>query len=335
MVEAICSCDLKAFENCRPLLWLVALLRDDEYERFVGEWARQAPFDAPYAWQIINLSGGNQGAWRFNAQCGPPSFKPRFHLHPAITPSLLAVTVRVGSESEDAVRLLDYFEAVANTYPVLGNALPAWRVELARRESERKEEFLRGKEREEKERQQREAERAAQEVRFQAVDAQGPAAILRAVKDAEPPTASACPERWAKLPESQLGSLPQDLLEQVVRKLSAERTSRHWHGMSKRIVHFLKSRARSEDRLAYLRQLEQFNLPEKLNAACDSRWSLTYFPAEWAAEARAKFDQIPANLRLRMLSKLRRLHRPGGWRDLRKALMHGEGSNASDCAARA
>src|SRR5205823_1147985 len=123
---------------------------------------------------------------------------------------------RAGSESGDAVRLLDYFEAVASIYPVLGNALPAWRVELSLRESERKAAFLRGKEHEEKERQQREAEQAAQEVRFQAVEAQGPAAILRAVKEAEPPTASACPERWAKLPEKQLGSLPQDLLEQVV-----------------------------------------------------------------------------------------------------------------------
>src|SRR5438105_1305612 len=102
IVDAICSCDVKAFENCQPLLWLLALLGDNEYERFVGEWARQAPFGASYAWEIIKLSAGNQGAWRFNAQCGPPSFKPRFHLHPAIAPWLLSATVRAGAECGDA-----------------------------------------------------------------------------------------------------------------------------------------------------------------------------------------------------------------------------------------
>ncbi len=335
IVDAISSCDVPTFEKHRQLLWLLALLDDAEFEGFVSKWAERAPFDPRLAWQIIHLSVGNQGVWRFNIRCRPPAFRPLFHLHSAIAPSLLAATVRPEAQREDAMHLLDYFEAIANRHPVLEQALPAWRAELERRELERKAELLRQKEREQREIERCKAEAAAQEVRFQAVEGEGPAAVLRAVADAAPAIASACPERWAKIPEKALSLLSDDLLEAVVQRLSGERMSPAWHGLTKRIVHLRKSRARSEERRAYLCQIEQSALPEKLKRACESRWSLTYFPEHWASAASEQVDQIPDDLRTRLRSKLLRLRRRGHWRDLRRLLVRGEGSSASGRAARA
>jgi len=50
-------------------------------------------------------------------------FKPRFHLHPIVAPLLLEASVRLGTETEDALELLNYFEPVASEHPILQKAL--------------------------------------------------------------------------------------------------------------------------------------------------------------------------------------------------------------------
>jgi hypothetical protein len=149
IVDAICSGDLADFEKHEQLLWLVALLNTSEFEKFVATISKLAPFEKSLAWQVIRLSAGNQGSWRFYLAPERVSYcKPRFHLHPNLSPLLLAATIRAGSETEDATALLDYFAPIASSHPALQQAMPHWQAARDHREEERKAEWLRQKEQE-------------------------------------------------------------------------------------------------------------------------------------------------------------------------------------------
>jgi len=322
LAEILCSCTLADFEKHQPLLWLVALLNTARYEQFVAGLAKLAPYSREQAWQIIRMSEHNKGNWCFILEPYRKTlFKPRFHLHAAIAPLLLAATVRTGNETEDAIALLDYFAPIADSHPVLQQALPLWRAEKARREEGRKAEWLQQQEQRRIEAEQRKVQWTARETELQNIETGGSAAILRAVLDAPILSAWDCRARWAKISETALDALPREILEQVAHKIASQPPSRIWSGLRSRIEHLLKSRAHSAERDAHLAKLKGKSLLERLEAACDSRWSLTYFPADWADEILQGVLSIPEALRLRLLSKLMKLRKQRHWRAVRKALL--------------
>ena len=329
LADTLCGCKLEDFAAHPPLLWLVALLNTARYEQFVAGIASLAPYSRVTAWQIIRLSENNKGNWCFMLEPYRKAlFKPRFHLHQAVAPSLLAATIRPESETEDVLALFDYFEPVAMDYPVLKQALPAWQAELVRRaearkasEVQAKADWLRRQEQERVEAAQRAAEWAKRELEFQAIEARGPLAVMSALLAAPSLGGWDCSERWARISEKDLATIPREILLQVVSKISSHHPARIWSGLRSRIEHLQKSRAHTEDRRACLAELQELPLAERLQSACASRWSLTYFPEEWAEEALQGASQIPPPLRDAMLSKLKRLRRRSRWRDARVALL--------------
>ena len=315
LADVLCACSLEDFEKHQPLLWLVALVNTARYEQFVAGITKFAPFSLERAWQVIRLSEHNKGNWCFGLEpYRKAQFKPRFHLHPTLAPLLLAATIRPGTESEDAVALLDYFAPIAATHPVLQQAIPFWRAARERREEERKAEWLRQKERDRVEAEQRKAQWVAREAEFQAIEAEGSGAIVRSVLEAPTLSAWDCCERWAKIPETTLNKLSREVLDQVAHKIAGQPRSRQWSGLRSRIEHLLKSRAHSAERSELLSQLDLLPFSEKLRAACDSRWSMTYFPESWAEQMIREASSISAELRDRLLSKLMRLQRRSSWR---------------------
>lgn len=321
LADILCSCTLEDFERHQPLLWIVALLNTVRYEQFVASIAKLAPYNRERAWQIIRLSEHNKGNWCFVLEpYRKAQFKPRFHLHPAIVPLLLAATVGAGTEEEDAAALLEYFQPIMDMYPVLKNALPLWREEQARREAARAEQWARQANQKRIENERLRAEEAARERQYRAIEDQGTDAILCAIRDADT-LGTACPFRWASLPETTLRTVRAELLEEVARNLSSRELSRNWRGLNHRIIHLFKSQVRAKDRIAHLQQLENMPLLGKLNDASNSRWSLTYFPEAWADEVIQQAAFIPEDLRVRLLSKLMRLRRKGPWRDVRFVLV--------------
>ena len=322
LADTLCSCTLADFEKHEPLLWLVALLNTARYDQFVAGIAKLAPYNRELAWQIIRLSEHNKGNWCFVLEpYRKAQFKPRFHLHPTVAPLLLAATIRADSEIEDAITLLDYFAPIATSHPVLQQAIPLWRAARERREEGRKAEWLRQQEQQRIQDEQRKAQWEAREAELQKIEANGPVAIVRAVLDAPTLSAWDCLERWAQIPETALGELPREMLEQIAHKIASLPPSRSWSGLRSRIEHLLKSRAHSVERSQWLAQFDHSPLAEKLRTACDSRWSLTYFPESWAEEIIRDASGISDELRVRLRSKLMRLHRRSSWRTVRQLLL--------------
>lgn len=213
LAEVLCTCSLEDFQNHQPLLWLVALLNTARYEQFVAGIAKLAPYTPEIAWQIIRLSEHNKGNWCFILEpYRKAQFKPRFHLHPALAPLLLAATIRAGTETEDAIALLDCFAPITSVHPVLDQALPAWRVAREDRDGERKAVWLRQQEQHRIEEEKRNAQWAAREAEFQRIEDNGPAAILLTVLGAPTLNAWDCSKRWARIPETELRSIPGETL---------------------------------------------------------------------------------------------------------------------------
>jgi hypothetical protein len=330
LASILCSCTVEDFLKHQALQWLIALLDVPSYERFVAGIARLAPYSPQLAWQIIQFSHRNKGNRCF--MLGPERvsrFKPRFHLHPAIAPALLAATIRPGAGAEEVITLLDCFEPVANDYPVLKQALPLWRAELVRREEERKADWLRHQEQDRAEAAKRQAERTAREQEFLAVEARGTLAVINAILEASGWGSWDCPDRWAKTPEKELALVAPELLGQVIQKVGHQPPSRHWNGFRNRIEHLLKSRAHAAERSAWLAQFEGRSSPEKLHAACNTRWSLTYLPDNWAEETIKNAAVLPEDLKARMLTKVSRLSRRSPWRTVRRMLREAKPCSAN------
>ena len=322
LADILCSCTLEDFEKHEPLLWLVALLNTARYEQFVESIAKSAPYSRERAWQIIRLSEHNKGNWCFVLEpYRKTQFKPRFHLHPTIAPLLLEATIRTGRETEDAIVLLDCFAPIADGHSVLQQALPLWRAERTRREEERKAEWLRQQDLHRLEAEKRNAQWAARTADFQSIEAGGPMTIVRAVLDAPTLGTWDCSEGWANISQKTLGALPREVLDQLAHKIASQPPSRPWSGLRSRVEHLLKSRAHSTEREDWLAQFRESPLPEQLRAACDSKWSLTYFPESWAEQIIRDASEISVELRIRLLSKLMRLHRRSPWRTVRQVLL--------------
>jgi hypothetical protein len=234
---------------------------------------------------------------------------------------LLAATIRKGTEIDDAISLLNYFAPIAASHPVLQNALPLWREQQARLEKERKAEWLQQQEQQRLKDEHQKAILAVREAEFQAIEANGPATIVRAILDAPTLSTWDCSQRLAKIPEKALSVLPREMLDQIAHKIASQPRSKPWNGLRSRIEHLQKSRDHSEERSRWLAQLDHLPFREKLRAACDSRWSLTYFPANWAEQLLHETAALPVELRLRMLAKLMRLRRRNLWLGVRRMLL--------------
>lgn len=310
-VRALADLNGDDFTQPLPVLGLITLLSESEFEDFIARLAKRAPFDASLAWDIIHLSSHGVGSWFFKR--GMARFQRCFHLHPAIVPLLLQATIRPGNTVQDAVTLLDYFEPVAQEHSVLREALPDWHAELRRREQER----LAHEEIEKADRLRREEARAARLLDLAAIELKGPAAMIQALADAPLSSHWDFPEAWAQISERSLRSLPQDLLEQALETTSNHSATR----CSRSLNHKIRGALMTLSRAAAIAKLNASPLFERLSAACDSKWSLTYFPDSWAEEALSTTSSLPADLRARLLSRLMRLQRRSPWRNVRKQLL--------------
>jgi hypothetical protein len=293
------------------VLGLVILLNQSEFDQFIAKFAQRAPFDDSLAWRLIRTSSVNSSQWFTKRGTAP--FQRQFHLHPAIAPLLLQAAVRPASQSQDIIALYDFFEPVARDYPVLRDALPLWHAELERRAQERKAR----EERENAERLRQEERRAARLSEFNAIQYSGPAAIIRALADTPPSCPWDYPENWTWISEQKLRCVPQDSLEQALQKISSHPDVRCWRSLA----HKIRNALRTVKRSAELAELERLPLTEKLQVACDSRWSLTYFPENWAEQIIREASSVSDELRIRLLSKLMRLQRRSLWRTVRQLLL--------------
>ena len=311
-VDALASNDWEESENPRALLGLVVLLNQTEFDQFIARLAQRAPFNGSLVWRIIRTSSINSSQWFIERGTAP--FQRQFHLHPAIAPLLLQAAIRPASQSEDILALFEFFEPVAREYPVLREALPLWHAELERRALERKVREVR-EERENAERQLQEQKQAARLSECNAIQYRGPAAIISALADTPPSCPWDYPENWTWITDKKLRCVPQASLEQALQKISSHTDVRCWMSLAHKIRNALKS----VKRFAELAELEHLPLTEKLRVACDSRWSLTYFPETWAEQIIREASSVSDELRTRLLSKLMRLQRRSPWRTVRQS----------------
>ena len=310
-VEALASCTGDDFINPLPVHGLIALLNESEFEDFIARLARRSPFDASLAWNIIRLSSHGVGSWF--VQRGKAKFQRRFHLHPTIAPLLIEAAIRPDHEKEDILALFSCYESVAEEHPRLRDALPIWRAELKRRELER----IAQEEREKVERLRLEAEKFEWMRKINAVTDEGPAAILRSLADASTSKFWRFPRYWADIPDFKLRAQNPSLLRQALETLAKHAEDRCWRSLA----HKVQSAVQTLKRVIEVDKLHTLPLVERLQVACNSRWSLTYYPAEWAEEFLADSTGVSDELKKAMRAKLMRLQQRGPWRNLRKMLL--------------
>jgi len=310
-VEALAACTFDDFTNPLPVLGLITLLSESEFEDFIARLARRAPFDASLAWSIIRLSSHGVGAWFFER--GKAKFQRCFHHHPTVAPLLIQAARRPGHESEDIIALFDCYEPVADQYPELRAALPLWQKELKRRADER----IAQEQREKLERLRQEAEQTEWKGKINAITYEGPQAILQAMADTLPSETWRFPDCWGRIPDVKLRDQNATLLARALPALCGHAEVRCWRSLA----HKVRSALQTQKRAADIKRLATFPHSERLQAACNSRWSLTYYPLDWAEEFLPHAAGISDHLRKSLLAKLMRLHRRGPWRSLRQKLI--------------
>ena len=317
-LDALASCEGTDFDNPRPILGLVTLLNPSEFDQFIARMVQRAPFGASLAWQIIRGASTDNTLWFMGRGTSP--FQRQFHLHPAIAPLLLDAAIRPGFEESDAVGLLDYFAPIASINPVLIRALPRWRAAKEREEAEHRAELSRRAEQARLEAEAVRAKWAAREAEFQIVESCGLSAIVNAVVAASSLKAWDCSERWSELLKAQLSLLSQEDIQTLARTLARRSRRGPWRSLYAEI-HVRLSNARSAERLEWLADHESLPLTEKMSAACESKWPLTYFPESWAVQFIHEALDISDGLRDRMLSRLMRLQRQSPWLAVRRLLL--------------
>ena len=310
-VESLAACTADEFCNNKPALGLITLLNETEFEEFIARLSTRAPFDASLAWNIIHLSSHGLGSWFIER--GKAKFQRCFHLHPAIAPLLIQSAIRLDRETDDIIALFDCYESVAEEYPTLRDALPLWHAELKRREHER----LEREEKSNAEILRQAAEKAEWTRKMNAITYGGPSAILNTLADATEMKVWRFPAHWADITNSKLRTLPSDLLAKALASVCVHVEIRCW----RRLAHNLQSALHTQKRAQELRQLNDLPMIERLHAACSSRWSLTYYPLEWAEELLTSNLDLPRELKLKVLSKLKRLSHSGSWRSVRRYLL--------------
>ena len=309
-VEALAACAADDFTKPLPVLGLITLLNEPEFEDFNARLARRAPFDASLAWNIIRLSSHGVGSWFFER--GKAKFQRCFHLHPTIAPLLIQSAIRPDREAEDIIALFGCFESVAEEYTALRNALPLWQAELERRNQKR----IAREEKEMSNRLHQEAEQAEWNVKINAITNEGPTVILQTLVDSSNSLTWRFPGYWGQMSEVKIREQTSGLLAQALAALSHHSDVRCWRSLA----HKVQSALQTQKRVIEIHQLTELPLIERLKAACNSRWSLTYYPTDWAEEILAGPDGLSDELRTNMLAKLMRLQQRGPWRNLRQQL---------------
>ncbi len=317
-IDALASCEETDFDNPRPILALVTLLNPSEFEQFIARMVQRAPFGASFAWRIIRGASTDISGWFIGRRTA--TFQRQFHLHPTIAPLLLNAAIRPESEESDAIGLLDYFAPIASINPILMHALPRWRAAKEREEDERRAELSRRAEQARLEAEAARAKWAAREAEFKIVESRGLPAIVKAVLVAPSLNAWDCSERWSELVKAQFTLLPREDLQALAHMLSRRTRCGPWRSLYSEI-HVYLSDARSAERQEWIADRETLPLTEKLSAACESKWALTYFPENWAVQLIHEVLEISDGLRARMLSKLMRLQRRGPWLAVRHLLL--------------
>ena len=309
-VEALANFTKDDFTKPLPVLGLIALLNESEFDDFISRLAKRTPFEATLAWEIIRHSSHGVGSWFF--QRGKARYQRCFHLHPTIAPLLIQAAIRPDKESEDIIALFDCYESVAEEYTLLRDALPQWHKELKRREQER----INREEMAEVERLRQEAEQAEWMRKINAITYEGPAAILQSLAEALTLEDWRFPSNWGNISDVKLRAQPSGLLMQALVSLSHHANIRCW----RRLAHKVQSAIQTQKRANEIDQLAALPLIERFKAACQSRWSLTYYPTDWAEELLADTAGLSDELRANLLSKLMRIQRRGSWRCLRQKL---------------
>jgi hypothetical protein len=286
-------------------------LNQFEFDRFITNLSLRAPFSGSLAWQIIRLASTDNHQWFIKRGSAP--FQRKFHQHPTIAPLLLEAAIRAESRLQDTIALFDYYHPVASGYQVLRDALPLWRAELERRELERRTQ----EEQEMAERARQEQIRSARLLELNRIQYDGPTSIIRALADAHTSSFWDFPENWARIQDLNLRNVPLDLLKLALENVSRHLDVRCWRCLAHKILAAIKTVNRSGE----LADLERHPFSKQLEAACNSKWSLTYFPDCWGAQIASDSSGIQPELRSRLLSKLMRVQRRCSWRVARRALL--------------
>ena len=310
-VEALANVTEEDFENPNPVLGLIILLNESEFDEFISQFAKRGQVDASLAWAIIRNASRGVRDWFFKR--GTAKFQRCFHLHPTITPLLIQSAIRPEHRSEDTLALFDYYESVANEHSVLSDALPLWHEELKHREQER----IAQAEKDRLEKLRLEAEKFEWMRKINAITDEGPAAILQTLADASDSETWRFPGYWADMPDYKLRAQNTNLLTQALASLEKHTGDRCWRSFA----HKVRSAIQSLMRVIEVDKLDAFPLVERLHTACNSRWSLTYYPVEWAEELLADNAGVSDELQKTMMTKLTRLQQRGPWRNLRQKLL--------------
>ena len=309
-IEALAFATGDDFINNKPVLGLISLLNETEFECFIARLASRAPFEASLAWNIIHLSSHGLGSWFFER--GKAGFQRCFHLHPKIAPLLIQAAIRPDSEEKDIIALFDFYGSTAADYPVLRAAQPIWNAELIRREQER----IFHEEKKQSELRRQEIEKLEWIGKITAITNEGPAAILQTLANASTLKTWRFPVYWADIPDFKLRDLSSDLLMQALSSLCNHAEARCWRCLA----HKVQGAIQTIKRGAEVDRLDSLSLMERLQAVCNSRWSSTYYPSEWAEELLLVINEIPVELQKDLRAKLMRLNSRGPWRTVRQKL---------------
>lgn len=245
-VEALAAITKDDLTNPLPILGLITLLNQSEFEDFITRLAKKAPFDNAFAWAIIRLSCHGVGSWFVNR--GKAKFQRHFHLHPILAPLLIQSAIRPDHKAEDIIGLFDCYESLAQEQPVMRDALPLWYAELERRRQER----IAREENEKAEQSRLDAEQAEWMRKINSITYEGPAAILGAMANASPSDARRFPCNWARITEPALRTLASDLLTQTLSALARQATVRCWRSLAHKVRNALQTQQRATEMASLL-----------------------------------------------------------------------------------
>jgi hypothetical protein len=168
-------------------------------------------------------------------------------------PILIRAGIRRGSETQDAVALLDYFRDEANRHPVLLAAVPIWLAQHEQQARERRAE----QERRSLEESRREADRCARERELTAITYRGPVAMLEALAAFSNCGPWDFPTSWTWITDKQLLTVPQETLKSAFSSIVTQ-NKRCWRSLRHKILAALKTIERAET-LARMAQIRWFN----------------------------------------------------------------------------
>lgn len=251
------------------------------------------------------------------------------HWHPLLAPSLIDALLRDSPTQEIQNLVFSIFLPVAEVHPGLSDALSGYRAEQQRIFEWRQEAA-------EEARLEREFLEARRAETIPDLEKLGSVAMLQAVIDDWPQSFSFYPEAWAWQWIGELDSLPHFLLQNLRScYLSDPPGSGGWVELGSSLRKLIKGlikeqrqqdrklrcRAREQRREMMISRIEGMPILERLRRVCETNFSVTYYPEQWATEAICEVDSIPTEVRQKLSQKMDRLRRKGPWKELRNGLL--------------